>query len=155
METTAQKITAEALIHEIEHTYAEILWLYRSMPVEKIVAPSLGDGRSVKDLVAHIAAWEWRCASLLEASHLTDTPLLAEPDVDALNREIHRERATWPWEEVEFDARKAHETLIQAIRQLPPERLNNPVVYEAIVQETSNHYIEHIVELRQWYQNHR
>jgi hypothetical protein len=151
MEATIRENTSAALVLKIEQTYAELVWLYRSIPIAETVAPSLPNGWSIKDMVGHLSAWEWRCASLLDASHRSNTPLMAEPDVDALNHEIYQERAAWNWEQTEYDARQAHQTLLDAIHRLPTDRLNDPVVYNAIAQETWQHYSQHLAELRQWH----
>lgn len=143
-------VTIEAIIEKIETSYADLVRLYRNMPVSKIIEPGLSNGWSVKDLVAHLAAWEGRCASLLQESHTSDTPLQAEPDVAALNHETYYEHQALSWEEVQFDAHAAHRDLIKAIRDLPADRLDNEVVRRAIAAETWEHYAEHLPELEQW-----
>jgi hypothetical protein len=145
------EITLEAILQKIEASYTKILRLYRSVPVTELVEPALLDGWSVKDTLAHIAAWEWRCASLLNEAHDTDAPLKAFPDVDALNREIYQERQEWEWAEVEADFRQAHQTLLEAIRRLPPDRLNDGIVQQTIAEETWEHYAEHLPNLEQWH----
>lgn len=141
----------EAIIEKIEKYYGDIIRLYRSVPVTKVVSHSLPNGWSVKDTLTHIAAWEWRCASLLEASHATDGPLLANPDVAALNTEFYEERKEWSWAEVEYDFRKAHQALVTAIRQLPEERIAKATIQEAIASETWEHYAEHLQDLQRWH----
>ncbi len=143
--------TPEVMIEQIERSYAKILRLYRSVPVATLIEPMLPNGWSVKDVLAHIAAWEWRCASLLDEVHDTDTPLKAEPDVDALNREIYLERRKWSWQEVEIDFWEAHKALLKAIRTLPPERLNDTIVQQSIAEETWQHYEEHMADLERWH----
>jgi hypothetical protein len=151
MEISVVETTAEAIIKKIEGSYNNIVRLYRSVPVTAVIKPGLPNGWSVKDMLAHIAAWEWRCASLLEASHNTNTPLEAEPDVDALNLETYQERQEWSWEEVGYDFRAAHQALFEAIRQLPAERLNDDFVQQSIAEETWKHYAEHLPDLRRWH----
>ena len=143
--------TLEATIEKIEKSYAQILRLYRSVPVTALIEPTLANGWSVKDTLAHIAAWEWRCASLLNAAHQTDVPLKAMPDVDALNREFYQERQEWSWAEVGDDFRQAHQALLAAIKELPPERLNDAIVQQAIAEETWEHYAEHLPHLERWH----
>lgn len=145
------QVTSEVIIKKIEESYAGILRLYRSVPVTTLIEPLLQNGWSVKDTLAHIAAWEWRCASLLSAAHDTDAPLRAIPDVDALNREIYQERREWSWTEVETDFHQAHQALLQVIRQLPPKRLADTIVQRTIAEETWEHYAEHVDELQQWH----
>ncbi len=143
--------TLEATIEKIEKSYAQILRLYRSVPVTALIEPILANGWSVKDTLAHIAAWEWRCASLLNAAHQTNVPLKAMPDVDALNREFYQERQEWSWAEVGEDFRQAHQALLAAIKELPPERLNDAIVQQTIAEETWEHYTEHLPHLERWH----
>lgn len=143
--------TREALFEKIEHSYTQLLRLYRSVPVTALIEPTLANGWSVKDTLAHIATWEWRCASLLNEAHDTDGPLKAIPDVEALNREFYQEHQEWSWEEVETDFRQAHEMMLAAIRKLPRERLNSAVVQRTIAEETWEHYAEHLPDLERWH----
>ncbi len=143
--------TAEAIIRKIESGYADIVRLYWSVPVTAVEEAGLPNGWSVKDVLAHIAAWEWRYASLIEASHDTDALLQAKPDIDALNQETYQERKEWGWEEVEYDFRAAHQAMLQAIRQFPAERLNDDFVQANIAEETWEHYAQHLPDLQRWH----
>ncbi len=141
----------ENMLEKIEESYADLVRLYRAAPVSWLVEPILPNGWSVKDIVAHLAAWEWRCAALLEQADVSNAPLQAEPDVDALNHETFEERRHWGWEEVDDDARAAHRALLKAIKKMPPDRLNDPVVFNAIAVETWEHYSEHLPAMQAWY----
>jgi len=141
----------EAIIDRIESSYAGLVRLYRSVPVTKVEEAALPNGWSVKDTLAHIAAWEWRCVSLLDASHHTDAPFEAQPDVDAMNHQFYEERKEWGWEEVENDFREAHQALHEAIRRLPAQRLKDSFIQESIAGETWEHYAEHLPELQEWH----
>ena len=143
--------TLEATLEKIERGYAQLVRLYRSVPVTTLIEPILANGWSVKDTLAHIATWEWRCASLLNESHQTDLPLKASPDVEALNRESYHERQEWSWSEVEDDFRQAHEALLAAIKELPPQRLSAAIVQQTIAEETWEHYTEHLPDLERWH----
>jgi hypothetical protein len=148
---TVMEITADSIIEKIESDYTVMVRLYRSVPVTYLLEPTLPNGWSDKDTLAHIAAWEWRCASLLGEVYDTDTPLKAEPDVDALNDEIYQERREWNWEEVEDDFRRAHQALLKAIRDMPLARLKDDIVQESIAEETWEHYEEHLPDLQRWH----
>lgn len=143
--------TAEAIIDKIESSYSGLVRLYRSVPVTKVEEAGLQNGWSVKDVLAHIAAWDRRCANLLDESHHSDAPFEAEPDVDAMNHDFYEERKEWGWEEVENDFRDAHSALHEAIRRLPARRLNDSFIRESIAEETWEHYAEHLPELQQWH----
>lgn len=143
--------TPEALIEKIEQGYTQLVRLYRSVPVTDLLEPTLANGWSVKDVLSHIAAWEWRCASLLNESHQSDLPLRALPDVEALNHEFFQERQEWSWAEVEDDFRQAHQTMLTAIRAIPPVRLTSKIVQQSIAEETWEHYAEHLPDLERWH----
>lgn len=142
----------ESILEKIEESYTNLVRLYRTAPASWLVIPIMSNGWSVKDIVAHVAAWEWRCAALLEQADVSNTPLQAEPDVDALNYETFEERKNWGWEEVKDDARAAHRALLKAIKQMPAQRLTDPVVYNAIAAETWEHYAEHLPTVQAWHQ---
>lgn len=142
---------AEKIISQIEGSYEHILGLCRDAAEEALVEPVLPNGWSVKDTIAHLAAWDWRCAELLSVSHDTDAPLKAAPAVNALNDEIYHERHDWSWEEVEGDFRGAKRALIKAIKKLPPERLADAIVQKTIIAETCEHHREHLPALEQWH----
>lgn len=146
-------LSMEAIIERIERAHADIVRLYQSVPVNAIEEAVLPNGWSVKDVIAHLAAWEWRCASLLEQSFTSDALLKADPDVDALNREFYEERQAWSWEEVEYDFRAAHRALIKAIHDLPADRLSDTIVQQTIAEETWQHYADHLPELEHWHKN--
>jgi hypothetical protein len=143
--------TPEALIEKIEQGYAQLVRLYRSVPVTALLEPTLANGWSVKDVLSHIAAWEWRCASLLNESHQSDLPLKALPDVEALNQEFFQERQEWSWAEVEDDFRQAHQAMLAAIRAMPFTRLTSKIVQQSIAEETWEHYAEHLSDLERWH----
>ncbi len=142
---------AEVIIEQINSSYNRLLRLYQSVPVARLIEPSLPNGWSVKDLLGHIATWEWRCASLLEAAQDTDAPLTASPAIDALNEESYEERKEWSWSEVEIDFRQSHQALLSMIRELPPARLANPLVQRSLAEETWEHYAEHLPDLEGWH----
>lgn len=143
--------TPEALIEKIEQGYSQMVRLYRSMPVTALLEPTSTGGWSVKDILSHIAAWEWRCALLLNESHQSDIPLKAMPDVEALNQEFFVERREWSWAEVENDFRQAHQAVSAAIRDMPPTRLHSKIVQQSIAEETWEHYTEHLPDLERWH----
>ena len=141
----------ETIVDRIEQSYNQILRLYRSVPVTELMKPAFLNGWSVKDLLAHLAAWEWRCVGLLSQAHDTNMPLQAAPDVDALNEEIFQERQDWNWDDVDHDFREAHQALLAAILALPQERLRDPKVRQSIAEETWEHYEEHLPSLATWH----
>lgn len=139
--------TPEIIIETINNNRSEVVALYRSVSITALVLPLLPNDWSIKDVIAHIAAWEWRCAGLLQAARETNGPLRASPDVDGLNREFYKARRHWSWDRVEADFRQAYSFLVEAIQQLPPERLQDRRVQQTIASDTWEHYAEHLPEM--------
>ena len=144
--------TVEAIIKKIKSSYTEIQALYQDVPVAALVEPTLPNGWSVKDTLGHLAAWIWRFATLIEAARDTSNPLDVRPDVADLNWSFYEERRNWHWVIIEADFRHAHGALLGVIRKLPPKRLADAVVQEAIARETWEHHAEHLPELERWRQ---
>jgi hypothetical protein len=142
---------AEILINQVTDGFDRILRLSHAAPDYLRDKPALPNGWSIKDMVAHLAAWDWRCAAVLSEALNSDVPLTCKPDVQALNREIYQERQYWSWGEVENDFRAAHRILLQIIRSLPPDRLAHPVVKRTIIEETLEHYRQHMPDLETWH----
>ncbi|MCB0192616.1 MAG: ClbS/DfsB family four-helix bundle protein [Anaerolineae bacterium] len=142
--------TTEITIERIKSGYTNILNLCREIHTASLESPSFADGWSIKDTLANISAWVWRCAILLDHSHHTNGPLAASPDVEGLNHEFYIERKDWSWYEVESDFRQSHRALLKAIRQMPPSRLTNPLAQELVALNTWQHYARYIPKLEAW-----
>lgn len=149
-----QPTTAETIIKKIETHRAELVRLYRSVPVTVVEKKDLPNGWSVKDVLGHLAAWEWYCAELLNQSHQTTAPLEIKLDIDLVNRNFYEEREEWSWEEIEYDFRAAQAELLNAVRNFPPERLNHNLVQQWLADCTWEHYDEHLADLQRWHQRH-
>lgn len=143
--------TSELMIKRIQSKYERILHLYQGVPLAALWEPVMPDEWSVKDTVAHLAAWVWRCAFLLGQSREINGLLRTTPDRAALNEEFYQERNSWDWTRVEIDFRRAHWTLFDTIRTLPADRLSDPIVQKTIARETWEHYDEHLPDLENWY----
>lgn len=143
--------TTQELMDELAAGRQEISTLYQSLPVSALEMPELSNGWSVKDLLAHLAAWEQHAASALASAAADDAPLLEDFDVDAMNEEFYRQRLDWSWEEVEAEFQAAFHAVRQAIADLPPARLESQAVQRTIRADTVEHYAEHLPDLRRWH----
>lgn len=142
----------EDITQKIKDSYAQMTRLYQDIPAAELEAPVFSNGWSVKDTLAHIAAWEWRCASLLEQLPDIDGPFKARPDVEALNREFYQEYQDWSWVDVEIYFRRVHRALLAAIRQLPSERIQDPLIQKTIARDSWEHYADHLPDLKDWHE---
>lgn len=143
----------DGVIQLLERYHTKILYLCEDVPAAVRQEPSLPDGWSIKDVLAHLAAWNWRYVFLLVAAQNRDWPLKARPDVEGLNHEFYQERLDWSWAEAETDFRRSHQALTRAIEQLPQERKESALVQQTIIKGAAGHYLVHLSDLERWHRD--
>jgi hypothetical protein len=119
------------------------------------------DGLSLKDIVAHITAWERRLVDAIETWQRGETPAWPEPgatlaDVDRINDRdfaAHRDRAL---DDVLAEAAVSFARTMALIDSLadidivePNEAFNIPLSL-IIRANTDEHYLEHVAQIDAW-----
>lgn len=121
-----------------------------AVPIALVADRVLADARSVKDLVAHMAAWE-RWAEERLAARIEGRPPLEIPDWHAFEHEFNqRADARWkdePWQAVAPEAAAAYAAFRQRVEELDDEQLTKA---EGLITACgSRHYAEYIDQVRQ------
>ena len=137
---------------------------------ERRTEPGLAGQWTYKDVVAHLMAYERFVAAQIRAMVMgrEPTPMeafgtqeppsfapgMTEDDQNAMIYELYRSRTP---EAIEQEARQVRKELVDAVRALPEDRLNEPsawtgttTVSERIAAETYRHREEHTATLRDW-----
>jgi hypothetical protein len=124
-----------------------------SLAPEQMAADgALANGWSVKDLLAHIAAWEAEMVSALFHAVHGRTPSLgrALQDIDAWNAERHAENAGRPLDRVLADWRGVRHALMQRVKGWAEEELGSEVSWhpghslvDLIKENSYGHEAEH------------
>jgi Protein of unknown function (DUF1706) len=131
---------------------------------ERLLQPGADGDWSVKDVIAHIAAYEDWTAQQLGASLRGEAPdeqEMAEMasqgwhDVDTRNRLTYEQRKDWPLDKVRSESEQAFNRLLQAVEALPDELLGKPqwwtsgrTLLDTIPGQSFEHYNQHIDLLR-------
>lgn len=113
---------------------------------------SLGEGEwAIKDILAHIAAWE----DVLLRFHIQAQPFdhvigLAGADYwesseDETNEHFYRGHRDWSGERVLTYLQTTHEGLIKALEALPEERLGGPTLHPGFEARTLNPLVDYVV----------
>lgn len=112
---------------------------------------------SVKDTVAHIAAWDTEAAKRLELiasgreSEIVD---YGEAEIDEWNARAVAQRRDARWDEVLAELYEARDRLLEALRSLPDERVaatdSRFPVAEWLTQWTREHDAQHASEILAW-----
>jgi len=132
-------------------------------PEEKTMS-GVENGWSVKDIMAHISAWEGKMRLWLVqiVSGVTpDRPPPGEPwpDLDQLNQQIYDENRTKPLAVAEAEFISSYQESLRLVSSMPEEDLIDPQRYEwsrsdplyyLVGGNTFWHYEEHLVSINIW-----
>ncbi|NLF63886.1 MAG: ClbS/DfsB family four-helix bundle protein [Chloroflexi bacterium] len=125
------------------------------VPAEKMTEPLLEGGWSVKDVLAHIAAWEGLMVGWVEESlrgGTPDRPVTGDDWVDRLNAQLYEQYRDMPLAEVQALSASAYERAYAIASRLTEAQLFDPdyfawregrPIFELIGGNTFWHYPEH------------
>lgn len=125
---SADKLTKEQLLGRIEAGWAELDRLQAGLDAEAAGTPSGGEW-SLKDHLAHIAAWELSLIALLtggDRSAAVGIPAGSPHETDSVNAIIHRRLRALTAAEVRALLRGAHAQLHDALALLTDDDLLLP-----------------------------
>src|SRR5215472_5323785 len=137
----------------------------RQLSDEQMLEATLDGGRSVKDLLSHIAAWEWRCARWLADSLRGEVPERPEPGVtwdqmDDLNeRDFLRAQAD-TLQEAWDDYHRSYLELFDVVNPMPEEDFGaihrfswweGRPISDVIAANSFEHYREHAEQIQKWF----
>jgi hypothetical protein len=145
--------------------------LIAGMRDEQIVEPSLPAGLSLKDVIAHLWAWQQRSITRLEAARQNRLPDFtgwpkeldpeSEEDLDAVNAWIYRMNHDRLWPDIYRDWREGFLRLIALGEALPDEDLRarckypgleGYALYDVLLGSYNHHHLEHLEPLLTWLQ---
>jgi|SRR5581483_3593051 len=163
--------TKSKVLQAARDAYAEMQTYLASLTPEQRVAPLLDDGWSVKDSLAHIAAWENMTIGWLEASLRGEyvkrfTPEFIQPDDQAdaermmndLNNHLFEQNRNRSWEQVLADFNESYQRILAVIARMSDDDIFNPQRFawrkgspaiDMIAANTYGHYAEHLEWIRQ------
>jgi len=124
---------------------------------------SVSDEWTLKDVIAHVAAWDDELRAAIDDVLRNEMPRLAESNEDELNAEFVAGRRDLPFAEVLDELRRAHESLLARVAQLddrdwrretglrwpdgPALTVSSVFDYDYRGQ---SHYAGHAEEIEQW-----
>jgi hypothetical protein len=150
--------------HYLDQMQAEFArWetLLAGLSEARIISPDLPDGWSIKDVVAHLMAWQTITNARLQAALQGGEPLFSnwpaglEPDGDehleAINAWIYAAHCDRSWAEVHHDWRAGFQRILEAVEAIPESDLLEAGRYPwiagyplaAILEGTTEHHREH------------
>lgn len=157
-------MTREELIQRINREYERLQRLIAGVDPGRLAAEPVFNGWTAKDVLAHLAVWQSITVTNLFRLERGQPLLYANLDpkkVDELNARFYQELKDWPPERVLADLEGSYRQLINRIRLLSEEELNDPrhfkqlrgrPLWQLIAEDTYEHYAEHLPALEAWRQ---
>jgi uncharacterized protein (TIGR03083 family) len=155
------------LLERIEQARAALDQTIAHLSDAQLVAPGPYEGWSVKDHLAHLAAWEQGIAALLQrrpryAAMGVDAPTNPTAGTDGINAVIYQRDKDRPLAEVLADFRQAQQALLAALAPLSdadllktyshyqpdePGKDSGAPILKWVASNTYEHYAEHVAWL--------
>jgi len=130
--------------------------------------PGVAGDWSVRDIIAHVTAYERGLVEWLEAASRGESvgfPVLDHPDVDYRNAAILRESEDRSLEDILLESQRVFERLLQMVQALSETELIDPhrtewyvkprwkearPLWKCIADDSYGHYHQHIPDIRAW-----
>lgn len=159
-----QLTTKPHLLEEIHRERAELEAALARISPDRRSHPLQADGWSIKDILAHIVAWEqvmlrWLQASLAGETPADPAPGLTDDDVERLNSAFFRANRDRALVEVEDEFQRSYAEVIEALEAAPEPVLMQPGYFTwteewplatVVATNTSDHYREHREQIAAW-----
>jgi hypothetical protein len=158
-----EEMAKAAFIKTTRDARAEWKKVLAEVGEERMLIPGAAGYWSVKDMIAHLSAWEQRPVAWLTAIGRGESPAPAPwpPDwgEEKTNAWIYEANKDRPLQEVIDESRRVHEQLLQELEKISDEELNDRGRFawldgnslaEAIPGDASEHYQEHIRMVHEW-----
>ncbi len=152
------------LLDDIRREHERLEKLVAQLGEDQLAAPGVVGDWSVKDILAHITAWDRLLPGWLEAAHIGAHPKLPSEgytwaDEDKLNEAIYLQHKDEPLDKALADFRASFALVQREVEALSDEQLTDPQLYQwmhgkplfsLIAADTSEHYKDFADQIEQW-----
>jgi len=166
-------MTRSDLLAGIRRDRAQFDALVARVGEARMTEPALEGGRSVKDVLAHVSAWEKICMALVRNNEPIQPPPPGETgpsepsgaegqrQTDAINDKVYQDNRDRPLADVVADAQRSYTDLVAMVEAMSQEQLETPLggpqfagksprVGELISGNSDDHYREHVAQIERW-----
>lgn len=132
MTTTPDSASKAILLVKLDHEWSRLEELLAQLSPAEMEQPGVDHEWSVKDILAHLAAWDRRGMGWIAAAVGGETPAIPEVgktwgDADALNEATYQANRERPVGEALADFRQAHRCLVAQIEALSEEDIRKRI----------------------------
>ena len=160
------------ILNQLRQEFVRWETLLAGLDERQITLRQLPADLSIQDVVAHLATWQRRSNTRLQAAlqggepDLSDWPAGLNPeseeDLDAINAWIHAQNRERTWVEVYAEWRTGYERLMEQAQAIPEEDLMGKGRYpwlagyalaDVLEGWYDHHHEEHLLPLLEWLQS--
>jgi hypothetical protein len=157
--------TKDELLTAMDQGYTTFEILLAPLSEIQLTTPGVNGAWSIKDILAHLAAWQGRVAERFEAILANDEAYQPDPAVNTdeemnqFNAETFRVNSDRPLGEVWLEFRATYQRIHTGIEALSNDDLFDPQrfawtdgspLWENVAGNTFGHYEEHIPMIEAW-----
>ena len=154
-------MTKDELINKIEGEWGNLQASLDGLTEEQMHQPGVVGDWTIKDILAHITAWQTRLITALFKAEKGFTPDTTEggPTVDQLNEKFYREMKDRPFDQVWDDLDSSYHQLLGRLAGWKEKDLFDPKRFRwmqgepfevYIAGDSYEHYAEHAAQIREW-----
>ncbi|GAC1630832.1 MAG: hypothetical protein NVS4B7_19200 [Ktedonobacteraceae bacterium] len=158
-----EQMSKAALLNKIRTRQVEFESVLAPLNEAQMTTPGVNGEWSIKDILAHIVAWQRQTIDRLQAAarhrQPSLTPVANEQAMDALNVQFYQENKDRPLSAVLADLSATHMHMLAAVEVLTDEDLDDPYkfawrggepLWQNVAGNTYEHIDEHIEPIQQW-----
>jgi hypothetical protein len=154
------------LLSELDDQRQEFLDLLEDVPDEWMLVPGVVGEWSIRDVLAHLTAWEGQTVTLLfqvqRGMPKPTTVHFGKESDEAINKRWHEAGKDRPFGQIWEDWLSVRKQMIRRVSDLSEQELNDPNRYpwmkgnpltQLIMETVLDHEEEHADQIREWLEN--
>ncbi len=159
----SEQMDKASILDEMSTNYAALEGILAPLNETQMTTEGVAGEWSIKDILAHLTAWQQRLLVWLHAAARHEKPTLiglaSEEETDGLNEQFYRENKSRILSDVLADFRTSYLQIVDVVQGLSEKDLidphgfawmkGNPLFY-LVAGNTYGHYQEHIDPIQQW-----
>jgi hypothetical protein len=144
----------DQVIRKIEQAWQDFTGSYAGLPAESLLAVGAMGEWSVKDIIAHVSAWEGEALKylpLILEGRRTPRYSVLYGGIDAFNALATEKARQLSLDEVIRKAGETHARLIAYLENAPEDQFTSETRFRRrILLDTYSHYPHHTQAIREW-----
>jgi hypothetical protein len=142
------------LIHKVDTAWLAFKNSFDGLTEAQMEEPGVAGGWSVRDIIAHVTAWEGEALKylpyILRAERL---PRYSDMygGIDAFNNQVVAEKRALPLVDVLTGFEETHRRLLKYVQSIPEEHITTETRFRRRLRfDTYRHYAEHTEMIQNW-----